>query len=105
MVAYLSQGILRTKEVVERLKSVQPTPGQKPAILVYLGVLLQKGKLNALESAELARWVTQCGPRVDYVTGRQGLSVLLRTLAATGGHAEWSCDVLCCAAAMCSTLV
>eukprot|EP00775_Hariotina_reticulata_P002628 gene2628-2929_t len=30
---------------------------QKPAILVYLGVLLQKGKLNALESAELARLV------------------------------------------------
>lgn len=51
------QGILRTREVVERLKSVAPTPGQKPAILVYLGVLLQKGKLNALESAELARLV------------------------------------------------
>lgn len=51
------QGLLRTREVVERLKSVPPTPGQKPAILVYLGVLLQKGKLNALESAELARLV------------------------------------------------
>ncbi len=49
------QGILRTKEVVERLKGVPPTPGQKPPILVYLGVLLQRGKLNALESAELAR--------------------------------------------------
>jgi hypothetical protein len=32
-------------------------PGQKPPILVYLGVLLQKGKLNALESTELARCV------------------------------------------------
>lgn len=42
-------------QVVERLKSVPPTPGQKPPILVYLGVLLQRGKLNALESAELAR--------------------------------------------------
>eukprot|EP00879_Flechtneria_rotunda_P000465 GHRR01000566.1.p1 GENE.GHRR01000566.1~~GHRR01000566.1.p1 ORF type:complete len:1351 (+),score=578.78 GHRR01000566.1:197-4249(+) len=51
------QGILRTREVVERLKSVAPTPGQKPAILVYLGVLLQKGRLNAFESAELARLV------------------------------------------------
>lgn len=49
------QGLLRTREVVERLKSLPPTAGQKPAILVYLGVLLQKGKLNALESAELAR--------------------------------------------------
>jgi hypothetical protein len=51
----ISQGLLRTREVLERLKSVPPTPGQKPAILVYLGVLLQRGKLNALESAELAR--------------------------------------------------
>ncbi|KAF6255267.1 clathrin heavy chain [Scenedesmus sp. NREL 46B-D3] len=51
------QGMLRTREVLERLKSVPPSPGQKPAILVYLGVLLQRGKLNALESAELARLV------------------------------------------------
>lgn len=47
--------MLRTKEVVERLKSVPPQPGQKPPLLVYLGVLLQKGKLNALESVELSR--------------------------------------------------
>jgi clathrin heavy chain len=53
--SHVSQGLLRTREVLERLKSVPPTPGQKPAILVYLGVLLQRGKLNALESAELAR--------------------------------------------------
>ncbi len=51
----LPQGMLRTKEVVERLKSVPPQPGQKPPLLVYLGVLLQKGKLNALESVELSR--------------------------------------------------
>jgi hypothetical protein len=42
--------------VLERLKAVPAVAGQKPPILVYLGVLLQKGKLNALESAELARW-------------------------------------------------
>jgi clathrin heavy chain len=47
--------MLRTKDVVERLKSVPPQAGQKPPLLVYLGVLLQKGKLNALESVELAR--------------------------------------------------
>lgn len=51
------QGALRTREVVERLKGVAPTPGQKPPILVYLGALLQRGSLNALESAELARLV------------------------------------------------
>lgn len=51
------QGMLRTKEVMERLKSVTTQPGQKPPILIYLGVLLQKGKLNVMESTELARWV------------------------------------------------
>lgn len=51
------QGILRTKEVMERLKTVAAQPGQKPPILVYLGVLLQKGRLNASESTELARLV------------------------------------------------
>ena len=50
------QGLLRTKEVMDRLKAVPPGPGQKPPILVYLGVLLQKGKLNAIESAELGRY-------------------------------------------------
>ncbi len=35
-------------------------PGQKPPILVYLGILLQKGKLNATESTELTRCVP-CG--------------------------------------------
>lgn len=50
------QGMLRTREVMERLKAVAPAAGQKPPILVYLGVLLQKGRLNALESTELARY-------------------------------------------------
>ena len=53
------QGMLRTKDVMERLKAVTAQTGQKPPILVYLGVLLQKGKLNALESVELARWAEQ----------------------------------------------
>lgn len=37
----LPQGALRTKAVMERLKSQAAQPGQKPPILVYLGVLLQ----------------------------------------------------------------
>jgi hypothetical protein len=56
------QGMLRTREVMERLKTVSPQPGQKPPILVYLGVLLQKGKLNAQESTELARWAVMSAP-------------------------------------------
>ena len=31
-------------------------PGQKLWLFIYLGLLLQKGTLNAMESAELARW-------------------------------------------------
>lgn len=56
--------------MVERLKTVPPTPGQKPPILVYLGVLLQRGKLNTLESAELARWaVDRLGRAVRWDVG------------------------------------
>lgn len=51
------QGLLRTKEVMERLKTVQPQPGQRPPILIYLGGLLQRGKLNQSESTELGRLV------------------------------------------------
>ncbi|KXZ42859.1 hypothetical protein GPECTOR_114g310 [Gonium pectorale] len=51
------QGQLRTREVMDRLKAAVPPAGQKPPILVYLGVLLQRGKLNAAESGELARLV------------------------------------------------
>ena len=51
------QGQLRTREVLDCLKTVPAQPGQKPPLLIYLGVLLQKGRLNAMESAELARLV------------------------------------------------
>jgi hypothetical protein len=48
--------MLRTREVLERLKGAAPPAGQKAPILVYLGTLLQRGRLNSYESAELARW-------------------------------------------------
>mmetsp|Transcript_17321 Transcript_17321/g.52085 ORF Transcript_17321/g.52085 Transcript_17321/m.52085 type:complete len:1674 (-) Transcript_17321:219-5240(-) len=51
------QGLLRTPQVLERLRAVPPVAGQKPPILVYLGVLLQKGQLNQAESTELGRLV------------------------------------------------
>ena len=50
-------GQLRTRDTLDKLKSVAPPPGQKPPLLIYLGILLQKGRLNASESAELARLV------------------------------------------------
>mmetsp|Transcript_18521 Transcript_18521/g.52003 ORF Transcript_18521/g.52003 Transcript_18521/m.52003 type:complete len:1694 (+) Transcript_18521:108-5189(+) len=51
------KGLLRTKVTMDRLKAVAPQPGQKPPILVYLGLLLQKGNLNPSESGELTRLV------------------------------------------------
>ena len=53
----LLQGVLRTKETIDRFKSVAPTPGQTSPLLVYFGTLLTRGKLNAHESAELAQLV------------------------------------------------
>ena len=51
--------MLRTKETIQRFKSVAPTPGQTSPLLVYFGTLLTRGKLNAFESAELAQLVLQ----------------------------------------------
>ena len=53
----LRQGVLRTKETIDRFKSVAPTPGQTSPLLVYFGTLLTRGRLNAHESAELAQLV------------------------------------------------
>jgi clathrin heavy chain len=51
------QGVLRTKETIDRFKSVAPTPGQTSPLLVYFGTLLTRGRLNVFESAELAQLV------------------------------------------------
>lgn len=77
------QGSLRTKETVQKFKSVpvsrteikrrpghgpnpialllplQATAGQPPPLLQYFGTLLTKGTLNAFESVELARLVLE----------------------------------------------
>ena len=55
--AACAQGVLRTKETIDRFKSVAPTPGQTSPLLVYFGTLLTRGKLNVFESAELAQLV------------------------------------------------
>ena len=48
------QGVLRTKETIDKFKAVPPVPGQTSPLLVYFGTLLTKGKLNAYESVELS---------------------------------------------------
>jgi len=56
------QGSLRTPATLERLRAAAAAPGQKPPILVYLGLLLARGgKLNAAEGAELARLTVRQG--------------------------------------------
>ena len=52
-----AQGVLRTKETVDRFKAVPPTPGQSSPLLVYFGTLLTRGRLNKFESVELAQLV------------------------------------------------
>jgi clathrin heavy chain len=55
------QGILRTPQIIERLKQIPVPQGQLTPILQYFGILLEKGELNKFESLELARPVLQQG--------------------------------------------
>ena len=53
--------ILRTPDTIARFQAAPPPPGGSPPILTYFGMLLEKGKLNAMESLELAKPVIQQG--------------------------------------------
>ena len=55
------QQVLRTPETIARFQAAPATPGQPTPILTYFGMLLEKGKLNAMESLELAKPVIQQG--------------------------------------------
>jgi len=55
------QQVLRTPETIQRFQAAPAAPGQPSPILTYFGMLLEKGKLNAMESVELARPVIQQG--------------------------------------------
>jgi len=55
--------VLRNNETINKFKALPPQQGQVQPILVYFSTLLEKGKLNALESVELARPVLQQGRR------------------------------------------
>mmetsp|Transcript_16634 Transcript_16634/g.24631 ORF Transcript_16634/g.24631 Transcript_16634/m.24631 type:complete len:1761 (+) Transcript_16634:142-5424(+) len=48
-------GLLRTPSTIQRFQQIQPIPGQPPALFQYFSLLLEKGKLNAMEALELAR--------------------------------------------------
>eukprot|EP01083_Nonionella_stella_P040976 111112_1 len=49
------QGVLRTLQTMKRFQDVQVPAGQPAPVLSYFSLLLKKGKLNKVESIELAR--------------------------------------------------
>ena len=55
------KGILRTPAVIARFQQIPSQPGQPQPVFQYFSTLLEKGKLNATESIELARPVLQQG--------------------------------------------
>jgi len=57
---------LRNAETIARFKRVPEEEGQPPALLVYFQALLERGKLNKLESVELSQQVIALG-RVQMV--------------------------------------
>ncbi|EFA76771.1 clathrin heavy chain [Heterostelium album PN500] len=56
--------ILRNLQTIQRFQAVQAPPnGQPSPLLQYFGMLLEKGKLNKVESLELVRPVLQQGKK------------------------------------------
>ena len=53
--------MLRTAETIQRFQGIPGQPGQPQPVFQYFHMLLEKGKLNALESMELAKPVLQQG--------------------------------------------
>lgn len=55
------RGFLRTPATIQMFQSVPAAPGQPQPVFQYFSILLEKGKLNHLESIELAKPVIQQG--------------------------------------------
>ena len=88
----LVQGVLRTKETIDRFKSVAPTPGQTSPLLVYFGTLLTRGKLNVYESAELAQLVLSQNKKHlldNWLKEVWPLSSMTLAMSATQIHFAW----------------
>jgi len=54
-------GVLRNPQTIAKFQALPAQPGAPQPIFQYFSILLEKGKLNALESVELARPVLQQG--------------------------------------------
>ncbi|KAN0035940.1 hypothetical protein ACTA71_005234 [Dictyostelium dimigraforme] len=55
--------ILRNLQTIQKFQSIPPIPDQSSALLQYFGMLLEKGKLNKVESLELVRPVLAQGKK------------------------------------------
>jgi clathrin heavy chain len=55
------QGMLRSTQTIQMFSRLPGAPGQPSPLLQYFSVLLEKGKLNKVESLELSRPVLQQG--------------------------------------------
>lgn len=53
--------VLRTTQTIQRFKAAPAVQGQPTPLLQYFSILLERGKLNAIESLELTRPVLQQG--------------------------------------------
>ena len=54
-------GMLRTAETIQRFQGLPGQPGQPQPVFQYFHLLLERGKLNSLESMELAKPVIAQG--------------------------------------------
>ena len=66
-IASMSPGtLLRNAETIQKFKGLPKTPGQPQPLLIYFQKLLEKGKLNKLETMELTGPVLGQG-KIDLV--------------------------------------
>lgn len=54
-------GLLRTAATIQRFQQIPAVPGSPPPVFQYFSVLLERGKLNGMESIELTRPVLTQG--------------------------------------------
>jgi Clathrin-H-link/Clathrin, heavy-chain linker len=58
------RGLLRTPQTIQMFQQVPAQPGQPQPVFQYFSVLLERGKLNHMESVELAKPVLEQGELV-----------------------------------------
>lgn len=57
----LFAGLLRTAATIQRFQQIPASAGSPPPVFQYFSVLLERGKLNSMESIELTRPVLTQG--------------------------------------------